>query len=164
MNKYRLAIILFFLFVQKYSSCQMVYDIQLSDLDGSTVRIGELKGEKLTVVDFWATWCRPCLNSIPELIKLSDLYSEKGVKFIGINEDGPRNATKVRPFAVSLGINYPVLFDTEQTLLTNFLVDGFPTLIILDKNGKPLFTHLGYTNGDENIIADAIEKLLSDKD
>jgi cytochrome c biogenesis protein CcmG/thiol:disulfide interchange protein DsbE len=145
-------------------TAQMVYNIELSDMDGNNLRVGDIKGNKLTVLDFWATWCRPCINSIPQFVKLSEKYKEQGVSFIGVNEDSPRNLSKVRPFALSLGITYPILLDTDQQLLSNFMIDGFPTLIILDKTGKVLFTHLGYVNGDEVIIGDKIDELLSKMD
>ncbi len=141
-----------------------VFDTELSDINGKSTSLNELKGEKLTVLDFWATWCKPCVRSIPELVKLSDEFHEKGVRFIGVNEDSPRNFSKVKPFATSLGITYPVLLDTDQELLTDLLIDSFPTLVILGSKGKVLFTHVGYSDGDENIIKEKIEKLLLEMD
>jgi cytochrome c biogenesis protein CcmG, thiol:disulfide interchange protein DsbE len=141
-----------------------VYDTELPDINGKSTSINELKGEKLTVLDFWATWCKPCVRSIPELVKLSKEFHNKGVHFIGINEDSPRNSSKVRPFATSLGITYPVLMDTDQELLTDLLIDSFPTLVVLDSKGKVIYTHVGYSDGDENIIKEKIEKLLGEMD
>lgn len=141
-----------------------VFDMELSDINGESTSINTLKGEKLTVLDFWATWCKPCVRSIPELVKLSDEFQSKGVRFIGVNEDSPRNISKVKPFATSLGITYPVLLDTNQELLADLLIDSFPTLVVLDSKGKVIYTHVGYSDGDENIIKEQIEKLLGEMD
>ena len=131
-------------------------------MHGKSVNIDALKGEKLTVLDFWATWCRPCINSIPALVKLSEKFQEKGVRFIGINADSPRNRSKVKPFVSSVGITYPVLLDSDQKLQSDFFINGFPTLLVLDGEGKVLFTHVGYIQGDEKIIEDTINKLLAE--
>jgi cytochrome c biogenesis protein CcmG/thiol:disulfide interchange protein DsbE len=141
---------------------QSAFQTQLSDLDGNSVTLGSIKGEKLTVLDFWATWCRPCINSIPELVKLADQYQEKGVRLIGINADSPRNRSKVKPFASSMGITYPVLLDFDQQLQSDYFINGYPTLLILNEEGKVLFTHVGFIQGDEKIIKDAVDKLLAE--
>jgi len=162
MNRF-LAFFLLTLSSLSYVCGQTAYQIELLDINGNTVNIDAIKGEKFTVLDFWATWCRPCINSIPELVKLSDKFQEKGVQFIGINADSPRNRSKVKPFASSIGINYPVLLDFDQQLQSDFFIDGFPTLLVLDGKGKVLFTHVGFIQGDEKTIEDAINNLLKEK-
>ncbi len=159
-------IILLFIIVpfQANVSGQQIYDTNMTDTDGRSVTLADLKGEKLTVVDFWATWCKPCLVSIPQLVKLNDEFGQKGVNFIGINEDGPRNIAKVKPFAFSKGITYPVLMDSDQQLMSDLMVSALPTLIILDKNGRVLYTHEGYSYGDENVIKAKISDLLAEMD
>ena len=142
---------------------QAIMNIRLRDLDGNQVSIGQLKGEQLTVLDFWATWCKPCVKSIPRITELSRAYDEKIVRFLGVNEDSPRNQGKVRPFAQSVGIQYTVLMDPDQEVMTELLVAAFPTLIILNANGKILYTHEGYTPGDEQTIKQKIESFLVDE-
>jgi len=161
MNKYLLLILLTSSLLCPVSG-QTVYQTILSDIDGNSVNINEIKGEKLTVLDFWATWCGPCIKSIPELVKLSEEFHEQGVRFIGINTDSPRNRSKVKPFASSMGITYPVLIDSDQQLQSDFFINGFPTMLVLDEKGKVLFTHVGYIQGDEKIIEDTINKLLTE--
>ncbi|MBA7514650.1 Thiol-disulfide oxidoreductase ResA [subsurface metagenome] len=63
---------------------QKVYDFQLETPDGQLKTYTELRGSKITVIDFWATWCKPCVNSIPKLVELSETYPEEEVVFIGI--------------------------------------------------------------------------------
>ena len=108
----------------------------LRDLDNKKTAFADIKGEKLTVIDFWATWCKPCSREIPKLVDLYTKYKEKGVQFIGINVDSPRNMPKVRPFANSLGINYPVLLDSNSELIARLQVTAMPTVLIVNSDSE----------------------------
>lgn len=143
-----------------FAQAQTPYQIELKEINGDYLKLEDLKGNKLTVIDFWATWCKPCVKSIPKLIALSHEYEASDVRFVGINVDSPRNSAKVRPFAKSLGIDYPTLLDPNQELYSELLVAVLPTLFILDSNGKVLYTHEGYVSGDEKLIKEEIESLL----
>ncbi len=135
-------------------------DIELKTLDQQWVSIDGLKGETLTVVDFWATWCKPCVTALPKLAEIHREFQEQGVEFIGINTDGPRNIAKVKPLVKTLGINYPILLDTDNELVNEYNVTAFPTLFIFDRKGELAFTHEGFVKGDEKIIREEISKLL----
>ncbi|MEQ8471116.1 MAG: TlpA disulfide reductase family protein [Marinoscillum sp.] len=144
------------------SLSQGALNVELKNIEGKYVTLHQIKGEKLTVLDFWATWCKPCIKAIPELEKLSNEFEDKGVRFVGINNDSPRNISKVRPISKSLGMTYPVLLDTEQELFNEMLVVSLPTLIILRPDGEVVYTHEGYSRGDEVLIKSRIEELLAD--
>ena len=144
------------------TSAQSVFNYSLNNIEGNENELSELRGDKLTVLDFWATWCKPCMKAIPELIKLSEEFKGSGVNFIGINEDSPRNSSKVKPLVFSLGINYPVLLDSEQELMNDLLVNTLPTLLIFNKRGEVIFIHIGYAPGDEQISRETINKLLNE--
>ena len=68
---------------------------QFKSLDNNIFSIDDLKGEKITVIDFWATWCKPCVQSLPKLNEVYNKYKDQGVQFVGMNIDGPRNMAKV---------------------------------------------------------------------
>lgn len=136
-------------------------NIEVRNLERKWISVNELKGEKLTVVDFWATWCKPCVAAIPKLNEISKEYENKGVSFIGVNVDGPRNQAKVKPFVRSLNITYSTLLDPNQELVNELNVSAFPTLLIFDKKGKEVFVHEGFNIGDEKIIRAKLDKLLS---
>jgi len=124
------------------------------------VQLSEIQGEKLTVIDFWTSWCKPCLNAIPEIIKLHEKYDSLGVAFIGINADGPRSASKAMPLAKSLGIKYPILFDTSGDLTSELNITAFPTIVIINSNRKVVFIHEGFTKSDAAVIDEAISNAL----
>lgn len=132
---------------------------KLNNLSNEKVSINDLHGE-YTVVDFWATWCKPCVSAIPKLNTLYQEFAEEGVRFIGVNVDSPRNSSKVKPMVKSLGVTYPVLLDPDQELVEEYNVTVFPTLVILNKKGKQLFVHEGFSPGDEEIIKEEIENLI----
>lgn len=138
-------------------------EIEVKDMDQNWISLSELSGEKLTVIDFWATWCKPCVTGIPKLNSIYKDLSEQGVSFVGVNIDGPRNQSKVKPFANSLNIKYPIVLDPNQELVNDFNVTAFPTLIVLNEKGKEVFVHEGFNPGDEKIIKDEITKLLNNE-
>jgi thiol-disulfide isomerase/thioredoxin len=81
-----------------------VYDFRLMNTENQTVSLSEISGKYLTIIDFWATWCQPCIRSLPGLVDKNEAYKDQGVSFIGISVDSPRNLSKVKPFACSMGI------------------------------------------------------------
>ena len=142
---------------------QTVQNFQLKNLENQTRSFADLKGEKLTLLDFWASWCKPCLKAIPELNKIYAEYKSKGVEIIGINCDGPRSMAKVAPLSQSLQIKYPVLLDINSEVMNNLGLQAFPTLILVNSEGSIVWTHEGYVTGDAEIIISEIEKNLENK-
>ncbi len=142
-------------------SAQTVTHFEFKDIENNTRTYNELKGEKLTLIDFWATWCGPCNKAIPELNKIYTLYKDKGVEIIGINCDGPRSVSKVGPLSKALQIQYPILIDINSELKTELNIMGLPTLTIVNSKGKIVWIHEGFISGDTQIIISEIEKHLN---
>lgn len=128
--------------------------------DFSTI-IGQAGENDLILMDFWATWCKPCVKAIPKMNELHKEFKNKGVSIIGINVDSPRNLNKVRPFVKTHSIGYPVLIDSEQKVMNSLLVNALPTLILVNKEGEVLYTHRGFSSGDEKEIKKEIELHLN---
>ncbi len=137
-----------------------VYDFRLKDTENKIVSLSEISGKYLTVIDFWATWCQPCIRSMPRMVELSEAYKDQGVGFIGISVDSPRNLSKVKPFARSLGIRYPILLDSNGELMGELNVTAVPTLFIIDGDYRILYMHEGFNAGDEVTIQEEIDKHL----
>jgi thiol-disulfide isomerase/thioredoxin len=144
-------------------SAQNVKNFELKDIENNIRNYNELKGEKLTLIDFWATWCKPCNKAIPELNKIYEIFKKQGVEIIGINCDGPRSISKVAPLSKSLKIQYPVLIDINSEIKTELNILALPTLLIVDANNKVVWIHEGFVSGDTEIIIAEIEKLLKAK-
>ena len=165
-QKLRITVVTIWLIVLFYlpaHSQGKVYDFSLKDTENQTVSLSEISGKSLTVVDFWATWCQPCIRSMPRLVDLSETYKDQGVNFIGISVDSPRNLSKVKPFARSMGIEYPILLDSNGELMGELSVTAVPTLFIIDSDYRILYMHEGFNAGDELTIREEIDKHLGSK-
>ena len=91
---------------------------------------------------------------------LADTFGNKGVQFVGISVDGPRNWSKVKPFIQSMGIGYPVLIDKDGELMRDLNINAIPTLLIADGKNEIVYLHEGFNLGDEKIIRSELNKLL----
>lgn len=153
-------IITLFLLLSFCLNAQTISNFKLKDLENNTKSYAELKGEKLTLIDFWATWCKPCVGAIPELNEIYEVYKDKGVSLIGINCDGPRSVAKVGPVSKSLQIKYPILLDINSEIKNELNLMAFPTLLIVNAAGKIVWIHEGFVKGDSEEIIAEIEKQL----
>ena len=139
-------------------------DFRLKDLNNKFQSLSDLKGDKITIVDFWATWCKPCARALPKLNMLHQKYADRGVSFIGVNVDSPRNSSKIKPFANSYKIKYPIVRDPNSSFSGEVNVSSFPTLLIVNSENKIVYTHQGYRSGDEKSIEKEILNLLKLQD
>lgn len=149
--------------ITHFSNAQTVPNFLLKDIKHQMQSYENLKGEKLTLIDFWATWCKPCIKAIPKLNEIFKEYKEKGVNIIGVNCDGPRSISKVEPMSKALAIEYPVLLDIDTELRIDLDVNYYPTLIMVNQKNEIVWLHEGYGCDDDKLIIQQIEKqLMSD--
>lgn len=144
------------------TNAQTVPNFLLKDIDNQTQSFENLKGEKLTLIDFWATWCKPCIKAIPKLNEIYNEYKEKGVNIIGINCDGPRSISKVEPMSKALAIQYPVLLDIDSDLRIDLDINYYPTIVMVNQKNEIVWIHEGYGHSDDKLIVEQIEKNLRD--
>jgi peroxiredoxin len=133
----------------------------LPDLDGKEWKSSELK-DKACIVDFWATWCNTCKETIPKLAELNSKYKDKGLTVIGISVD-KGSGEKIRKAAAKLGINYLVLIDKENSLSKTFGFNGIPSLYVFDRNGNLKTAMPGYDPDQEGQLSMATEKAIEEK-
>jgi thiol-disulfide isomerase/thioredoxin len=124
---------------------------KLTDLDGKEVGRDALKG-KVVVVDFWATWCPPCVHEIPGYIALQKKYAENGLVVVGLSVDS--KPAVVGPFATKKGVNYPLAMATPEVIEAFGGVEGIPTTFLIDREGNIRHKKVGSMETDE------YEKLL----
>jgi thiol-disulfide isomerase/thioredoxin len=86
-----------------------LYALSLPDLNGTLQSLGQWTNKPL-VLNFWATWCAPCMEEIPLFIRTQNQYADKGLQFVGIGIDSPE---KMRTLAIQMGVNYPLLADQD---------------------------------------------------
>lgn len=131
-------------------------EIVLEGLDGREVALAGYRG-KVLLIDFWATWCAPCEESIPHLAKLQDRYGERGFQVIGIALDvGGRKV--VAPYAEGLAINYDVLLGDEDATRAFGGIPGIPTSFVVDREGQIVRRFVGVVDRED--YAAIIEPLL----
>ncbi len=117
---------------------------KLRDANGKTVSSTDFKG-KVIVLDFWATWCPPCRAEIPGFIELQKEYGKDGLAIIGASVDGADEIAAVKNFARKFDVNYPVVLADEETVRAFGGVDAIPTTFVIDREGRIVSRHLGFT-------------------
>jgi thiol-disulfide isomerase/thioredoxin len=121
------------------------FDFELPDLDNSSVKLADFQG-KLLIVDVWGTWCPPCREEIPHLIKLKDTYAND-LEIVGINYEhgeGENVIENVRKFAADQGMNYRLVIGDQATQEKIPDLRGFPTTLFLDRSGNVRLMIVGY--------------------
>lgn len=144
--------ILFILFTISLFSAnaqEMLPDIKLKNIDGKVVSIKEMSKDKLIVVDFWASWCVPCINELDAIAEeYEDLQDEMNFELIAVSVDDVRTKSRVKPMVNGKGWEYEILLDDNQALKRAMNVANPPVTFIV-KDGKILYSHTGYMPGGE---------------
>jgi peroxiredoxin len=136
-------------------------DFQLRDVANATHTLAQYKG-KVVLVNFWATWCQPCMVEMPHLEAMHRELGPKGLVVLGISADAARDASKVKPLVTQKGITYPILLDPQTTVVSMFNpAKTMPFNVLVDRSGAIASQHAGYNPGDEVKLKEEILKLLA---
>lgn len=137
-------------------------NVELKTLDGQIFNTSDISNDgKPIVISFWATWCSPCKR---ELNNINDVYEdwvdETGVKVIAISIDDSRQVYKVAPYVQGRAWEFDVLLDTNGDFKRAMNVNNVPFTLLLDGNGKVVYEHNNYAEGDEDELYDLILGLV----
>jgi peroxiredoxin len=139
---------LFFTSALNSSSIENAAEFSAPLLDGTTVRLSDYRGQ-VVLLNFWATWCRPCRVEMPALQAAYDRYGEQGFTVLAINY--AETPTQIQPFIESLGLRFPIVLDEEARLQRQFGIMGYPTSVFIGQDGSVFATHLGELNSEQLI-------------
>ena len=137
--------------------------VTLKTLDGGSVQSETLSNDgKPFIIDFFATWCKPCnreLSAIAEVYE--DWQQETGVKIFAVSIDQAQNTNKVKPLVDQNEWEYDVLLDPNSDLLKALGGQMIPFVVVVDGKGNIVAKHSGYTDGGENELIEEVRKLLA---
>lgn len=137
-------------------------DFELETLDGSSVRLSDHLGKDVILVDFWATFCDPCMAAMPHLDELYKKYKSKGFVVFGVSIDGPDALSSVRTEVRKLGVTFPILLDKETRVVALYNPKtSAPYSVLIGRDGRIITKKEGYVTGDANTLERDIEAALS---
>ncbi|MBM3321278.1 MAG: TlpA family protein disulfide reductase [Candidatus Eisenbacteria bacterium] len=135
-------------------------DFTLENLEGKPMSLAKALEKGPVLLDFWALWCKPCLQALPGTDELARRFADRGLTVFAINTDSPRSIAKVRSYVKSMGFSFDVLLDPNSDMLRLYRFNRIPQLFLIAPDGKIAFSKLGYAPGQEKLLAHEIEKLL----
>ena len=136
----------------------MAPDFTLLTLDGNEVSLSDFKGQ-VVVINYWATWCPPCVREIPRLLRISEQYRDQGVVVLGVNTTWQDDRAKVEQFVREKAMRYPVLLESTSDVAEQYRVRLMPTTFIIDRSGRIVHSKVGEV--DEATLEGQIKTLIA---
>lgn len=138
--------------------------VTLKTIDGATVNSETLNNDgKPFIIDFFATWCKPCNRELSAIAEVYDEWQEEtGVKIFAVSIDQGQNINKVKPLVDQNEWEYEVLLDPNSDLLKALGGQMIPYVVVVDGKGNVVSKHSGYTDGAENELIEEVKKLLAE--
>ena len=136
-------------------------DFSARDIDGKTVQLSTYLGKQAVLLNFWETWCEPCVAEFPHLRRMYETNKDKGFVMLGIAMDGPETVANVPAYARRNQLNFPVLLDEDSQVASVYNPKkSAPLSVLIDKTGKIVAIREGYNPGDEKDLAKEVAKVL----
>lgn len=138
---------------------QAAPEIGLTDLHGKPVELASLRG-KVVLVDFWASWCAPCRESLPFLEKLAHKYRGEGLVVVGVNIDKTRELARAFLDKHRLALSFPVVHDGKHEVAGRYKPPTMPSSYIVDRKGVVRGVHAGFRSSDATKLEAELQSLL----
>ena len=135
--------------------------VELELLEGGTVNLAEHRGKNIVILDFWATWCKPCISAIPTMIEVAEAYADRGVVFFGVNVG--ETDEKVRAMMESKEWSFNVAMDRSGAVSTLYKAMAIPQTVIIGKDGTVQAVHVGALPNLKEQLTGELDTLLSGK-
>ncbi len=136
-------------------------EFTLNSLEGETVRLADHQGEEVVVLDFWATWCPPCVKGLPAIEELASKYEGKDVVVYAVNQ--AETPEQIKAFLEEHGLELNVLLDEEQSVAQAYGVTGIPTTVVIDKAGTVKAAYVGLAPNLESKLSSNVDAALTAK-
>ncbi len=134
-------------------------DFTLADMEGNEVSLNSLRG-KVVFLDFWATWCPPCREALPHTQALSQHEKAKSGDLMVLAVNAREELDKVKKFMQDNHYTFRVLMDKEGAVLNAYKVQGIPTFVLIDREGKIAWVQVGFGPGTEKQMEEAVQHAL----
>lgn len=135
-------------------------EFTLNGLDGKAVSLGDFKG-RVVFLDFWASWCPPCKQEMPELSRLHEKFKSPDLAVVAVSVDKKKeHASSFMSTVPGASGKIIVLHDPEASVISKYMAQAMPTSFIIDKSGVIRFVHFGYREEDPAVWVREIEGLL----
>lgn len=136
-------------------------DFTARDIEGKSLRLSTYLGKQAVLLNFWQTWCEPCMAEFPHLRKMYESNKDKGFVLIGVAMDGPETVANVPAFVKRNQLNFPVVLDEDSQIAAIYNPKkSAPLSVLIDKTGKVSAIREGYNPGDEVYLAQQVAKML----
>jgi peroxiredoxin len=132
-------------------------DFTLKSNAGENLKLSEFRGD-VVMINFWASWCGPCRQEMPLLDELYNNYKPLGFTILGVNVE--EDSDKAKAVLKDIPVNFPVLFDTQNTVSRLYNVVAMPSTVLVDREGKVRYLHKGYKPGYEQQYQEQIRSLI----
>jgi peroxiredoxin len=131
------------------------------DLNGKTVRLSDYLGKKAVLINFWATYCEPCLAEFPHIRKIYADNKDKGFVVLAVSMDGPETIAQVARFVQSNRLDFPIVLDEDSAIASIYNPKkSAPLSVLIDKSGKVQHVREGYNPGDEVELEKEVQGLI----
>ena len=139
-------------------------DFTLANLEGKDITLSKLLAEGPVIVDFWATWCKPCIKGFPGLQELHEKYEDRGLKVVAISIDSPKSRSRVAPFIKSKKYDFEVLLDTQGRVAKKYNAVTIPRAVLIGPDGEIACATVGYRPSNHELMEKSLLPLLPAKE
>ncbi len=135
-------------------------DFDLPSLEGTArLRLSDLRGQ-VVLLNFWATWCKPCEDEMPAMERLYRGLRDSGFQLIAVSVDIEGDLAVVREFRDRMAISFPIALDPEKRVSQRYQTMGFPESLLIDRDGTVVERYVGPRDWDHRVYAERIRELL----